>query len=88
MFCLGSISTLLILGHLAPDSVLPRHEYSLGVEAQRNGLHAEQSREMHFFPNFLLRELMAWYIALGVLGALAALSPWGLGTKAASFGSV
>ena len=45
----------------------------------------EQSREMHFFPNFLLRELMAWYIALGALGALAALSPWGLGTKADPF---
>ena len=42
---------------------------------------------MHFFPNFLLRELMAWYIALGVLGALAALSPWGLGTKADPFAS-
>jgi quinol-cytochrome oxidoreductase complex cytochrome b subunit len=40
---------------------------------------------MHFFPNFLLRELMAWYIALGVLGALAALSPRGLGTKADAF---
>ncbi len=42
-------------------------------------------REMKFFPNFLLRELMAWYIALGALGALAALAPWGLGTKADPF---
>src|SRR5690348_14092437 len=25
-------------------------------------------REMKFFPNFALRELMAWYVALGVLG--------------------
>jgi quinol-cytochrome oxidoreductase complex cytochrome b subunit len=40
---------------------------------------------MKFFPSFALRELMAWYIALGVLGALAALSPWGLGTKADPF---
>src|SRR4029079_19596943 len=44
-------------------------------------------REMHFFPNFLMREMIAWYIALGVLGALAALSPWGLGTKADPFAS-
>ena len=44
-----------------------------------------EKREMRFFPNFLLRELMAWYIALGVLGALAAFSPWGLGTKADPF---
>jgi quinol-cytochrome oxidoreductase complex cytochrome b subunit len=40
---------------------------------------------MKFFPNFALREAMAWYIALGVLGALAALSPWGIGAKADPF---
>ena len=44
-----------------------------------------EAREMKFFPNFLLRELMAWYIALGVLGALAAIRPWELGTKADPF---
>jgi cytochrome b6 len=42
-------------------------------------------REMRFFPNFLLREMMAWYVALGVLGALAALFPWNLGVKADPF---
>jgi len=42
-------------------------------------------REMKFFPNFALRELMAWYIALGVLGALAAIFPWNLGIKADPF---
>lgn len=45
------------------------------------------AREMHFFPNFLLREIMAWYVALGALGVLAALFPWGLGTKADPFSS-
>ena len=43
------------------------------------------AHEIHFFPNFLLRELMAWYVALGVLGVLAALLPWELGTKADPF---
>lgn len=43
------------------------------------------AREMKFFPNFALREAMAWYIALGVLGALAAFSPWGIGIKADPF---
>ncbi|MBI4461905.1 MAG: cytochrome bc complex cytochrome b subunit, partial [Acidobacteria bacterium] len=38
-----------------------------------------------FFPNFLLRDLMGWYIALGVLAALAALDPWELGVKADAF---
>jgi quinol-cytochrome oxidoreductase complex cytochrome b subunit len=44
-----------------------------------------EKREMKFFPNFVLREVMAWYVALGVLGALAALAPWELGTKADPF---
>jgi cytochrome b6 len=44
-----------------------------------------QKREMKFFPNFLLRELMAWYFALAALGVLAALSPWGIGEKADPF---
>jgi len=42
---------------------------------------------MPFFPNFVLRELMAWYGALAVLGSLAALFPWELGTKADPFAS-
>lgn len=45
----------------------------------------EKKRETVFFPNFLLRELMAWYAALAVLGTLAALKPWELGIKADPF---
>ena len=40
---------------------------------------------MPFFPNFLLRDMIGWYAALGVLGALAAIFPWELGTKADAF---
>ena len=40
---------------------------------------------MPFFPNFLLRDLIGWYVALGVLAALAALDPWELGVKADPF---
>ena len=80
---LPGITTLLILLHVAliqkfGMSVPPRVE-------QQWTANPPQTREMRFFPNFLLRELMAWYIALAVLGALAALSPWGLGTKADPF---
>ena len=49
--------------------------------------HPAQRREMKFFPNFLLRELMAWYVAIGALGVLAALFPWNLGIKADPFAS-
>jgi len=40
---------------------------------------------IRFFPDFLLRELMGWYIALAVLAGLAALFPWELGVKADPF---
>lgn len=44
-------------------------------------------RQLKFFPNFLLREVMVWYGALAVLGALAAIFPWELGEKADPFAS-
>jgi cytochrome b6 len=80
---LPGLITLLISIHLLlvqrfGISVPPR------IEPEWKAL-PQEKREMRFFPNFLLRELMAWYIALGVLGALAAFSPWGLGTKADPF---
>jgi cytochrome b6 len=42
-------------------------------------------RSIRFFPSFLLRELMGWYLALAVLAGLAALVPWELGEKADPF---
>jgi cytochrome b6 len=80
---LPGLATLFLLLHLLlvqrfGISVPPRIEAEWEAQPQKR-------RELHFFPNFLLREMMAWYIALGVLGALAALLPWGLGTKADPF---
>ncbi len=45
----------------------------------------EEKKEMKFFPNFLLREVVAWYVGLGALAALAAIYPWELGAKAEPF---
>jgi cytochrome b6 len=42
-------------------------------------------RVMPFFPNFLLRDLVGWLAALGVLAALAAYFPAELGVKADPF---
>jgi quinol-cytochrome oxidoreductase complex cytochrome b subunit len=42
-------------------------------------------RKMKFVPNFLLRDLIGWILAIGVLAALAALFPWELGEKADPF---
>ncbi|HXV63568.1 MAG TPA: cytochrome bc complex cytochrome b subunit, partial [Vicinamibacteria bacterium] len=46
---------------------------------------AERRAPMKFFPNFFLRELMGWAIALAILAGLASLFPWELGTKADPF---
>jgi cytochrome b6 len=43
------------------------------------------ARAIPFFPNFLLRDVIGWYAALGALGALAAIFPWELGVKADPF---
>ena len=37
---------------------------------------------MNFYPNFLLRDMIGWLVAIGLLAALAALFPWELGEKA------
>jgi quinol-cytochrome oxidoreductase complex cytochrome b subunit len=74
---LPGLTTLLLVVHL--------------FLVQRHGMssppwdHGKDLPQMRFFPNFFLRELMAWYAALGVLGALAALFPWELGEKADPF---
>jgi cytochrome b6 len=57
---------------------------------QLHGMHVPSRYEssqgrMKFFPNFFLRDLIGWILAIGVLAALAALFPWELGVKADPF---
>ncbi len=57
---------------------------------QMHGMHVPERyqnnhRHMKFFPNFILRDLIGWLLAIGVLAALAALFPWELGVKADPF---
>jgi len=69
-------ATALLLGlHLLLVQVHGMH-----VPAGRGG-----RRPMRFFPDFLLRDLFGWTLALGVLATLAALFPWELGEKADPF---
>lgn len=74
---LPGITTLLLLFHLAMVQ-------KWGISCPAN---KPNDRTMPFFPHFALRELMAWYGALAVLGALAAIFPWELGEKADAFAS-
>jgi cytochrome b6 len=48
----------------------------------------EKLRQMPFFPNYILRDVLAWYIVIAVLAALAAFYPWELGKKADPFAVV
>jgi cytochrome b6 len=63
-------------GMSAPPSV--EREWSRVPEARK---------EVRFFPNFFLRDMMTWCLVLAVLLVLAALRPSELGTKADPFAS-
>lgn len=59
---------------------------------QLHGMHVparyeHNFRRMKFFPNFIMRDLIGWILAIGALAALAALFPWELGVKADAFAS-
>ncbi len=80
---LPGLTTLLIVVHLL---LVQRQGISIPPKLEMQWTaNPTARREMKFFPNFLLREIMAWYVALGVLGALAAIFPWNLGVKADPF---
>lgn len=76
---LPGLTTLLLMVHLM---LVQMHGMSTPPWVKNS-----QAKQMLFFPNFFLREIMAWYAALGVLGSLAALFPWELGEKADPFAS-
>ena len=82
---LPGIVVIVILFHLL---MVQRQGMSLPPSVEKEwAAKASSQRETRFFPNFVLRELMAWYAGLGALGALAALFPWNLGVKADLFAS-
>ncbi|MEW6211134.1 MAG: cytochrome bc complex cytochrome b subunit [Acidobacteriota bacterium] len=74
---LPAITTVLIAMHLL---LVQLHGMSVPPQCEGKNL-----RRMKFFPNFFLRDLIGWILAIGVLAALAALFPWELGEKADPF---
>jgi cytochrome b6 len=80
---LPGLATLLLLVHLG---LIQKFGISTPLWVERKpGTPDAKLKEISFFPDFLLRELIAWYFALAVLGSLAALYPWPLGAKANPF---
>ncbi len=82
---LPAAATVLVALHLL---LVQRQGMSLplGVEARHKA--GEPVREMKFFPNYVLRDVLAWYVVLAALAALAAFYPWELGRKADPFAAV
>jgi cytochrome b6 len=77
------ITSGLILAHLL---LVQYHGMSIPPSVEKEWTENPKAvRQMRFFPHFLLREAMAWYVALAALGILAALWPWELGVKADPF---
>src|SRR5437763_3912417 len=84
---LPAITTALVLVHLL---LVQRQGMSvpLGIERGLTEGRRGPLRQMKFFPNYILRDVLAWYIVLAVVAALAAFYPWELGTKADPFAVV
>jgi len=76
----AAASSLLFLHVL----LVQRHGMSVPPSEERT---RQAPRTIPFVPDFLLRDLFGWTLALGVLAALAALYPWELGEKADAFAS-
>ena len=67
--------------------LVQKHGMSIPESAAKRYGSPEKVPSMPFVPHFLLRDMVGWYVALGILAALAALFPWELGQKANPFGS-
>jgi cytochrome b6 len=76
---LPAIVTLVLGLHLF---MVQKHGMSVPPDVERRGW---SMRVMPFMPNFLLRDLVGWLCALGILAALAAFYPAELGKKADPF---
>ena len=82
---LPAITTALVALHLL---LVQRQGMSVPIDVEQRAKAGERLRQMPFFPNYVLRDVLAWYIALAILAALAAFYPWELGKKADQFAVV
>ena len=78
---LPMITAVLLMSHLI---AVQKQGMSMPIEMEKK---KQQLKYMPFFPNFLVRDLLGWVIALGCLVAIAAIFPWELGVKADPFTS-
>ena len=82
---LPAITTLLVAAHLL---LVQRQGMSVPISIEQRQKAGEPARQMPFFPNYILRDVLAWYVVLAIVAALAAFYPWELGRKADPFAVV
>jgi cytochrome b6 len=76
---LPALTAMLVGLHLF---LVQKHGMSVPMDVERSGA---PHRTMPFVPNFLLRDMVGWLVALAALAALAAFFPAELGRKADPF---
>lgn len=82
---LPAIATALVGVHLL---LVQRQGMSVPISVEQRIKSGARIRQMPFFPNYILRDVLAWYVALALLAALALFYPWELGQKADPFAAV
>jgi quinol-cytochrome oxidoreductase complex cytochrome b subunit len=75
---LPAITTVFLGIHLV---LVQRHGMSVPPAIEARG----KTRSMRFVPDFLMRDMVGWLVAVAVLAGLAAFWPWELGVKADPF---
>jgi quinol-cytochrome oxidoreductase complex cytochrome b subunit len=82
---LPAITTALVGLHVL---FVQRQGMSVPLSVEKKLAPGAKVPQMPFFPNYILRDVLAWYVVIAVLAALAAFYPWELGTKADPFAVV
>ena len=82
---LPAITTLLVAAHLL---LVQRQGMSVPIPLAQRIKRGERIKQMPFFPDYILRDVLLWYVAIALLAALAAFYPWELGRKADAFAPV
>jgi cytochrome b6 len=82
---LPAMATALVAGHLL---LVQRQGMSVPLSVEKKLKSGEKLPQMPFFPNYIMRDVLAWYVLLAILAALAAFYPWELGNKADPFAVV
>jgi quinol-cytochrome oxidoreductase complex cytochrome b subunit len=82
---LPALTTALVALHLL---LVQRQGMSVPMGVEARAKRGAPIPQMPFFPNYILRDVLAWYVALALLAALALFYPWELGLKADPFAPV